>query len=74
MKRKILPGTLIFISLPHYPHCPYSRTSNEKIRSVQYELLTARTEVEQTNEKVCLVLSFYTKTCFMDVFIAKRNQ
>lgn len=28
------------------------RTSNEKIRSIQYELLTARTEVEQTNEKV----------------------
>jgi len=28
------------------------RTSNEKVRSIQYELLTARTEVEQANEKV----------------------
>jgi hypothetical protein len=28
------------------------RASNEKIRSIQYELLTARTEVEQANEKV----------------------
>ena len=26
--------------------------SNEKIRSINYELLTARTEIEQTNEKV----------------------
>ncbi|CAF0737724.1 unnamed protein product [Adineta steineri] len=31
------------------------RTSNEKVRSIQYELLTARTEVEQTNEKLNLI-------------------
>ncbi|CAF3478243.1 unnamed protein product [Rotaria socialis] len=31
------------------------RTSNEKVRSIQYELLTARTEVEQTNEKLSLI-------------------
>ncbi|CAF1152906.1 unnamed protein product [Adineta ricciae] len=32
-----------------------TRTSNEKIRSVQYELLTARTEVEQTTEKLNVI-------------------
>ncbi|CAF4618942.1 unnamed protein product, partial [Rotaria sp. Silwood2] len=31
------------------------RTSNEKFRSIQYELLTARTELEQTNEKLNLI-------------------
>ncbi|CAF4718223.1 unnamed protein product, partial [Rotaria sp. Silwood2] len=30
-------------------------TSNEKFRSIQYELLTARTELEQTNEKLNLI-------------------
>ncbi|UJR31736.1 hypothetical protein I4U23_019216 [Adineta vaga] len=31
------------------------RTSNEKVRSIQYELLTARTEVEQMTEKLNLI-------------------
>ncbi|CAF4407288.1 unnamed protein product, partial [Adineta steineri] len=31
------------------------RILNEKVRSIQYELLTARTEVEQTNEKLNLI-------------------
>jgi len=29
-----------------------SRSANEKIRSLQFDLLTARTEIEQTNEKL----------------------
>ncbi|CAF3693626.1 unnamed protein product [Rotaria sp. Silwood1] len=33
----------------------FIRTSNEKNRSIQYELLTARTELEQTNEKLNLI-------------------
>lgn len=66
MKKKILPGTLIFISIPHH-HSPL-RTSNEKVRSIQYELLTARTEVEQMTEKVCLILSLYNKRRFTNTY------
>ncbi len=42
------------------------RASNEKVRSIQYELLTARTEVEQANEKVRknIFLKFYTHSFF----------
>jgi len=54
MKKMILSGKNIhrFFGLRFYLKY-FSRISNEKVRSIQYELLTARTEVEQTNEKVC---------------------
>lgn len=48
----ILSGKNNKNSFPIKTFSIFFRTLNEKIRSIQYELLTARTEVEQKNEKV----------------------
>ena len=45
-------------------HLSFFRASNEKVRSIQYELLTARTEVEQANEKVMIRISRQPKEYF----------